>query len=124
MVTNKEVLKITLHQAIANELTERRLKDYDVIAKRITEEEYFIFFEVMESHYLANGIMNLYLEDMYWKVKDIMQYLYYNQDMTNAEVMANVFVLTHDSIFDKEEIKEIGEELIQRINGSSYHLKK
>ena len=122
MQTNKDELKKILDKAIEDEINNRKeIENYAITAKKITEEEYFILFDVLEAHYLANYIMNQYSDDMYWLVRKIIfMHQLLKQEMTNTEIITNTVntSLRHD--FDQQEIMGICHEIVERMNGKDY----
>ena len=65
MQTSKEELKNVLYQAIQDECKIMNIKAPDYIS----EDEWFVAFDVFEAHYLANNMMDKYLYFIYWFVR-------------------------------------------------------
>ena len=78
MQTNYNELKKVLDQAIADECIERRID-----APNIKEEEWFAALDVLEAHYLANNMMDKYLEFVYWYVRVVTNYADGCNDLAN-----------------------------------------
>lgn len=120
MQTSKEKMKSLLDRV--KEVNYRRyegIQDFEKIVSRISLEEFMIFFDVLEAHYLAHGLMEEYLNDMISNMHSILIFTYLNNDLSNAEILANTqnIVCNH---FDSIERNAIAHEIIDKIEGIDY----
>ena len=81
-------LKEILYQAIEDECKADNIKKPDFIS----EEEWFIAFDVLEAHYLANNMMDKYLYNMYWFVRVATAYAATYQEDDVAKLFSEVII--------------------------------
>ncbi len=121
MQTDYEKMKRLLDKAIEHDLkVHYNLENYQEVTKRISEEEYMKFFDVMEAYYLVNGLIEYYLKDMYYYVRSIMLLSYLLPMYSNVDTMINTVDATHHNTFSHDEIMAIAWELYDRLVEKDY----
>ena len=121
MQTKYEKMKRLLEKAIEHDLkNHNNLPNYQEVSKKITIDEYMKFFDVMEAHYLANGLIDYYLHDMYWYVRGIILLSYMLPMYTNVDIMINTVDALHLNNFSHEEIIAIAWELYDKLGEKDY----
>ena len=120
MQINKEKMKRLLDRAIEHELKYRKIPNYEEATKRITENDYMAFFDVLEAHHMANNIMEDYLYNMYHYVRGIILLSYLDGELSTPEVLANTIDILNYGSFDHDEILAMSWELFDKIMGKDY----
>ena len=88
----------------------------------ISLNDWFTAFDVIETHYKANGKMNFYYVELYYYVRAVITKAIYKKDSSDyIDLLSSPFAVSHCySIWDDDELEAISKEINEKIKGKSY----
>ncbi len=110
-------LRTILNQAINDEC---KSKPHIPAPDFISEDEWFVLFDVLEAHYIANDMMDKYLRNMYWYVRQITYWAeVYKDDIAKLFAYVNssdVILDSFENVIRYREGRAIEEEIKEKLD--------